>query len=151
MSLKFNLGAIDKVKISGNEVTEIKLNNNVYYKKDNTKLTYINNVIKFLGNDGTYELYYADSNGKLSDYEKIDDIVVSNGIGMYNYFNALNKAPEEATKIILTLNNNVVASMVLPSDLEIGGLGNKLYTVGVLSDVHIDGNLEKKKIRDFYF
>lgn len=140
MSLKFNLGAISKVKLNGNEITEIKLNNNVYYKKDNTKLTYINNVIKFLGSDGTYELYYANENGKLADYEKIDDIVVSNGVGMYNYFNALNKAPEEATKIILTLNNNVITSMTLPTNLEINGLGTKLYTVGVLSDVHIDGN-----------
>lgn len=140
MSLKCNLEAINKIKINNSFIKEIKLNNNVYYKKDSTKLEYINNVIKFLGQDGTYELYYANENGKLNDYEKIDDLVVSGGIGMYNYFNTLNKAPEEATKIILTQNNNIVASMILPTELEISGLGTKLYTVGVLSDVHIDGN-----------
>lgn len=105
------------------------------------------NVISYKPSEtATYDLYYADENSTaLANYDKICSFsATADTVSSYSDFNKLNVAPNEAKKIIaikqstqekvdeVALNNTLLLSSK--------NLGNKLYSVGLLSDIHIDGN-----------
>lgn len=93
-----------------------------------------------------YDLYYANENGEaLSNYDKICSFDATADIkSSYNDFNELNVAPNEAKKIIAIKQSTQekVDEVVLNNTLLLSSknLGNKLYSVGLLSDIHVDGN-----------
>ncbi len=112
-----------------------------------SKIELNGNVISYKPTEtATYDLYYADENGTaLTNYDKICSFsATADTTSSYSDFNELNVAPSEAKKIIavkqstqekvdeVTLNNTLLLSTK--------NLGNKLYSVGLLSDIHIDGN-----------
>lgn len=145
---------IQDIKFNNSFISEAKINGYIVYKKNNNtdtdidenvdlNLQYNNTILAFKVNkNGTYKLNYADNNGVLSNYESIVSMnLVANVENTYTYFNSLNVAPIEATKIALCdLSNNIIDSVELPNNLKINGIGQKLYSVGLLSDIHIDGN-----------
>ena len=96
--------------------------------------------------DSIYELYFADENGnKLEDYDKICEFNATIGVkNTYSDLNSLNIAPTEAKKIIAIKQSTSekVDEVAINTSLSLTNknLGNKLYSVGLLSDVHIDGN-----------
>lgn len=96
--------------------------------------------------DTIYDLYYADENGTaLINYDKICSFNATKGVqSTYNDLNTLNVAPAEAKKIIAVKQSTSekVDEIAINTDLSISSknLGNKLYSVGLLSDIHIDGN-----------
>lgn len=144
MSLKIK-NNITSIKLNNNYIQKAKINGNIIYElkgQVNITIIYSNNEFTVTSDkDGTYILYYANENGILSDYEKICSLSLKAKISQkYIYFNDLNVAPLDATKIVACdIDNNIVSRTNMPSNLSLS-LGNKLYTVGLLSDIHIDGN-----------
>ena len=91
-----------------------------------------------------YNIYYADENGILSNYDKICSFnATANTKVVYEDLNNLNVAPQEATRIVSIKENTteIVDSISLTDSFKISSnFGLKLYSVGLLSDIHIDGN-----------
>ena len=91
-----------------------------------------------------YNIYYADENGILSNYDKICSFnATANTKVVYEDLNNLNVAPQEATRIVSIKENTteIVDSISLTDSFKISSnFGSKLYSVGLLSDIHIDGN-----------
>lgn len=144
MSLKIK-NDISSMKINGCYIKQAKINGYIVYElkgEVNITITYLNNEITVVSDKtGLYELYYANDREILSDYEKIYSFSLdANTPQKYTYFNELNIAPFDATRIVACdINNNIVSSLDMPQELSLS-LGDKLYSVGLLSDIHIDGN-----------
>lgn len=136
--MKINNKNINRIRFNSKEIELAKINANIVFSKKGTfYATYNNNILNFTGLDGDYDFYYADKNGKLlNDYDKICDTKV------YTYFNSLNIAPKEAETIVACNKNttNVQAIANIPKELKLENLGEKLYSFGALSDIHIDGD-----------
>ena len=147
--MKINNKNINRIHFNNTEIVLAKINGNIVFsQKKLFTATYDNNILNFTGLDGDYDFYYADVNGKvLKDYDKICNTKI------YTYFNNLNKAPKEAETIVACDKNtiNVKAIANIPQELKLKNLGNKLYSFGLLSDIHIDGdeNDEAFSIQDF--
>ncbi|MGM9879435.1 MAG: metallophosphoesterase family protein [Bacilli bacterium] len=148
MGLKINNSNISQLKINGTNIEMVKFNGSIIFDGEDLTitLTFSEKNITFLSNKtGIYDFYYADDNGIISDYEKIVTLSLKKNIKRtYSYFNELNIAPYQATKIVVCEKNktNILASYNLPSQFKFDSskYGNKLYSFGALSDVHIDGD-----------
>ena len=88
-------------------------------------------------NSGTYDIYWANDTGKLSDYEKIASIKMEGGKGTYKMVSLL-AIPAEANKIVAMNNNSIVAQYNIPTNKLI--TVNKKFSFGALSDIHLDGD-----------
>lgn len=136
------------IKFNGSNIILAKINGSIVFERTeeivvSSNVTYTNNIFTITANkSGIYLLMYADENGRLSEYEEICSIsLVADTPLQYTYFNSLNIAPLEATKIALcNVKKEILDTVDLPDNLKVTGLGNKLYSVGLLSDIHIDGN-----------
>ena len=154
MGLKINNSNISQLKINGTNIEMAKFNGSIIFDGGDLTITvtFSEKDIAFLSNKtGIYDFYYADDNGIISDYEKIVTLSLKKNIErVYSYFNELNIAPYQATKIVVCEKNktNILASYNLPSQFIFDSsiYGNKLYSVGVFSDIHIDGD----GTNDFY-
>ena len=136
--LKINGSNIGQIKINGFNIKLAKINNQVVFGDVKYTLTYSSYTYKFSGIDsGNYSIKYANGNTILEDYDSIAEIT---GIsGTYNSLINLNIAPKDATKVVLVKDNEIKASINLPSDFE-KVIGTPLYSVGLISDTHIDGD-----------
>ena len=144
MSLKINGSIIDTIKINGINISLGKINGSIIFTKqsDNSLRISLNgkNIIVKGSKKGNYELCYANDKGIIEDYESITTLTFNGSEWAYSYFNDLNVAPSNATKIVLVSNGKILTSIKLTDKFKIDDYGNKLYSVGLLSDVHIDGN-----------
>ena len=146
MSLKINGSIINTIKINGKEIFLGKINGSIIFDSQKTKTLNISidgkNITVKDVEKGNYDLCYANDNGIIEDYEKIVSLTFNGSDWTYSYFNDLNIAPPNATKIALLSNNQILSSVDLTNDFKFNteAYGNKLYSVGLLSDIHIDGN-----------
>lgn len=100
---------------------------------------------------GEYDLYYADSNKtELENFDKIAQLNYTGTEVKYEDFNARNIAPENA-KYIISKKDNVVKDFAIVPNSWKPNLGEKLYSFGLLSDIHIDGDGDDNgnSIQDF--
>lgn len=87
--------------------------------------------------DEILTFYYASSDAILDDY---NEITASKFGDEYTMFNNLNVAPLEANYIVGVNSSNKIKNITpIPSTFK-ADTGQKMYTVGLLSDIHIDGN-----------
>ena len=136
--LKINGSNIGQIKINGFNIKLAKINNQVVFGDAKYTLTYSSYTYKFSGIDsGNYSIKYANGNTILEDYDSIAEITGTSGT--YNSLINLNIAPKDATKVVLVKDNEIKASINLPSDFE-KVIGTPLYSVGLISDTHIDGD-----------
>ena len=136
--LKINGSNIGQIKINGFNIKLAKINNQVVFGDVKYTLTYSSYTYKFSGIDsGNYSIKYANGNTILEDYDSIAEITGTSGT--YNSLINLNIAPKDATKVVLVKDNEIKASINLPSDFE-KVIGTPLYSVGLISDTHIDGD-----------
>jgi hypothetical protein len=144
MSLKINGSIIDTIKINGSNISLGKINGDIIFTKQNNNDLSITlngkNILINGKNKGIYNLCYANDSGIIEDYESITTLNFDGSEWEYSYFNDLNIAPSNATKISLVSNNEIINSIDLTDDFKVNDYGNKLYSVGLLSDIHIDGN-----------
>lgn len=134
--LKINGNKIVQARINGNSIAQIKLNGELY-NLSNLVISIANKVIS-TNNTQKVDIYYADNTEILADYDKICTLENAE----YNYFNSLNFAPPEATRIVACVykTQNIIAECAIPTNFKETNLGTKLYSVGLLSDIHIDGD-----------
>ena len=136
--LKINGSNIGQIKINGFNIKLAKINNQVVFGDAKYTLTYSSYTYKFSGIDsGNYSIKYANGNTILEDYDSIAEITGTSGT--YNSLINLNIAPKDATKVVLVKDNEIKASINLSSDFE-KVIGTPLYSVGLISDTHIDGD-----------
>ena len=138
--LKINGSNISRIKINGFDIKLGKINNQIIfeYGGNNYKLSYSSYAYKFTTpSSGNYSLKYANGNTILEDYDSITNITGKSGT--YSGLINLNMAPENATKVVLVEDNEIKASIDLPSDFE-KVTDTPLYSVGLISDTHIDGD-----------
>lgn len=138
MSLKINGSNIGKIKINGNEIKLGKINNNIIFESGKYTLSYSSNTYKFTASSsGNYAIKYANGNTILNDYDSIAGFTSASG--SYNSLIDLNIVPSKATKVVLVKDNDIKASINVPSDFE-KVTDEPLYRVGLISDTHIDGD-----------
>lgn len=138
MSLKINGSNIGKIKINGNEIKFGKINNKIIFESGKYTLSYSSNTYKFTASSsGNYAIKYANGNTILDDYDCIATFTSSSG--SYNSLIDLNVVPSNATKVVLVKDNDIKASINIPSDFE-KITDTPLYSVGLISDTHIDGD-----------
>lgn len=148
MSLRINNSNICQIKVDGSNISLAKINGEIIFQFGETTvtITFTDKTIKAISNnDGSYDFYYANSNGIIDDYDKIVSFdLTANVTSSYTYLNSFNIAPYDATKIIVCKSGttNILSSSTLPSQFKFdsSSYGNKLYSFGALSDVHIDGD-----------
>ena len=147
MSLRINNNSISKIRINSSNIKFAKINGDIVFQFDGTTvtLTFTDKNIKAVSNKtGTYDFYYANGNQIIADYDKIVSFdLVADTESSYTYLNSFNIAPYDATKIVVCEGGTtkILDSSSLPSQfLFDSNYGNKLYSFGALSDVHIDGD-----------
>lgn len=148
MSLKINGNTISKIKINGLNIQLAKINGEIVFQLENTtiKLSFTDKTIKVISDTtGSYDFYYANDNGIISDYDRLFSFnLKANVTSSYTYLNSFNIAPYNATKIAVCKSGTtkILSSSSLPSQFlfDSSTYGNKLYSFGALSDVHIDGD-----------
>ena len=97
----------------------------------------INGQYLYTYSDEMLTFYYALGDNILDDY---NSITASKLGDEYTLFNDLNVAPPEANYIVGVNSSNKIKSRTpIPSTFK-ANTGQKMYTVGLLSDIHIDGN-----------
>lgn len=144
--MKINGKIITGIKINGSEILLGKINGSIVFTKNSDGMMQIilngKEIIVDGVTTGSYELCYGNSSGALSDYEAISSLSFTGEEWSYTHLNELNVAPPEATKILLVSNGIVQGSVELNDEFKFktSDYGNKMYSVGLLSDVHIDGN-----------
>lgn len=92
---------------------------------------------------GDYDIYYADDNGKLSNYDKICTLsAVKDTTKSYSCFNDFQLIPKYATKLIAMKDNTTKGEFVIPISKRFasGNYGEHLYSFGAISDIHIGAN-----------
>lgn len=107
------------------------------------RMNNIHNIILYdtLGED-TYTLCYEDENGVMDAYSDICTIMVDDTDGFASYCGLIkqNSAPVNATCIgVYNSADERVGSISFPSDFS-HSLGDKLYSFGAISDVHVGRN-----------
>lgn len=148
MGLRINNSNITQMKINGSNIKLVKINNSIIFQLEDAviTLTFTEKIIKAVSNKSdSYDFYYANDDGIINDYDKIVSFnLTANVTSSYTYLNSFNIAPYEATKIVVCKSgtNNILSSSTLPSQFKFDNstYGNKLYSFGALSDVHIDGD-----------
>lgn len=148
MSLRINNSNITQMKINGSNISLAKINGSIIFQLNAAiiTLTFTDKTIKALSDvTGSYDFYYANNNGILVEYDKIVSFdLKANITSSYTHLNSLNVAPYEATKIVACERGttNIISSSSLPSQFlfDSSSYGSKLYSVGLLSDTHIDGD-----------
>lgn len=145
MSFKINNQIYNGIKFNRQNIGQAKINGSFIFNSSNAKTLGINisdkNIIVKGNLTGNFDLYYANDEGIIEDYEKITSLSLNGSDNFtYSYFNELNIAPNNANKIVLKSDNQILRSINLSDNFKINTLGNKLYSVGLLSDIHIDGN-----------
>lgn len=148
MSLRINNSNISQIRINGSNISLVKINGEIVFQFDGTTitLTFTDKIIKAVSDkDGSYDFYYANDNGIISDYDKIVSFdLKANVTSSYTYLNSFNIAPYDANEIVVCKSGTtkVLSSSSLPSQFlfDNSTYGNKLYSFGALSDVHIDGD-----------
>ena len=148
MALKINGNNISKIKVNGTNIQLAKINGEIVFQFENATitLTFTDKNIKAISDTtGSYDFYYANDNGIISDYDKIVSFnLKANVTSSYTYLNSFNIAPYKATKIAVCKSGTtkILSSSSLPSQFLFDGstYGTKLYSVGLLSDTHIDGD-----------
>ena len=144
MSVKF-INNISSMKINGSYIKQGKINGHVVFEmtgKVNINITYSDTDFTIMSDKtGVYDLCFANTNSVLDDYESIQQFsLTANEPQTYSYLNNLNVAPTNATRIVaVDKSGDIVSQMNIPSAMKLN-LGDKLYSVGVLSDIHLDGN-----------
>ena len=89
---------------------------------------------------GEYSIYWGDDNGVLSEYEEISSVTTTTTSNLKTYeFIPLNAIPDNATRIIALHNGVISADFEIPDSKRIN-INDKLFSYGVLSDMHIDGD-----------
>lgn len=147
MSFKIN-DNIKQIKINGSNIQLAKINGSIVFQLEDATitLTFTDKTIKAVSTKtGTYDIYYASDTEIIEDYDKIVSFsLTANVTSSYTYLNTFNIAPYEATKIVVCEGGTtkIIASSSLPSQFlfDSSTHGNKLYSFGALSDVHIDGD-----------
>ena len=148
MSLRINNSNISKIRINDKNISLAKINGEIVFQLEDTtiKLTFADKTIKAISDKtGSYDFYYANDNGIIGSYDKIVSFnLTANITSSYTYLNSFNIAPYEATKIAVCKSGTtkILSSSSLPSQFlfDSSNYGNKLYSFGALSDVHIDGD-----------
>lgn len=148
MSLRINNSNIAQMKINSSNIQLAKINGEIVFQFKGTTITlkFTDKNIKAISDkDGSYDFYYAKGNKIIEDYDKIVSFdLKANVTSSYTYLNSFNIAPYEANKIVVCKRGttNVISSSSLPSQFlfDSSKYGNKLYSFGALSDVHIDGD-----------
>lgn len=145
MSVYVNGNIVTKIMKKDDDIALVKLNGEVLFPNYNQlNISCLNKVLYLHGYYGEYDLLYGDENGVLSDYDRIGIGRIQNEYGELPYLMNLNIAPEGATKIYACKKNTteILAELKIPHDLLFDSdlLGEKLYSFGALSDVHIDGD-----------
>ena len=86
--------------------------------------------------NGTYTLKFEDFNGILSNYDLIGEIEINDSSDNFKALLDCNIAPQEASKIgIYDVNGNMVGTIPLFNYKK--KQGEKLYSFGLISDLHI--------------
>lgn len=87
-------------------------------------------------NDGTYTICWADANGKLNDYKDIASFTLSGSMVVTYEFISTNIIPKEATRVVAIKDGLIKASYRIETNRL--NTDTKLYSIGLLSDIHID-------------
>ena len=87
-------------------------------------------------NDGTYTICWADANGKLNDYKDIASFTLSGSMVVTYEFISTNIIPKEATRVVAIKDGLIKASYRIEANRL--NTDTKLYSIGLLSDIHID-------------
>lgn len=120
MEIKFNGSIYGEGKLNGEIINFIEPTSEL--KITNTSSNYI-------------DYYFANESGALAEYNEIVGLTQNKS---FDKFNELNIAPAGTTKIVgIDNSNNVISEYEIPSQLK-KNLGTKKYTVGIVSDIHID-------------
>ena len=151
--LKMNGSNIGQIKINGFNIILAKINNQIIFEYhdslDSLRLSYsFSNEASGYAygsialssddttNDGTYTICWADASGKLNDYKDIASFTLSGTMVKTYEFISTNIIPKEATRIVAMKNGVIKASYNIPSNKL--NTDNKLYSIGLLSDIHVD-------------
>ena len=148
MSLRINNSNIAQMKINSSNIQLAKINGEIVFQFDSAtiKLTFTDKTIKAISDTtGSYDFYYANANGIIKEFEKIATFNLSaNVTSSYTSLNSFNIAPYKATKIVVCKSGttNILSSSSLPTQFKFDSstYGTKLYSVGLVSDTHIDGD-----------
>lgn len=144
--MKINGDIIKGIKINGSEILIGKINGSIVFSKNaegQIQIIINGKEITVNGNNsGQFKLCYGNSYGEMSDYEPISLLSFTGGKWTYSYLNELNVAPPDATELQVLLGTDKLGSVELTKEFlfDIDACGNKMYSVGLLSDVHVDGN-----------
>ena len=124
----------------------------LYYSFSNEANGYAYGSVALLSNDskndGNYTICWADANGKLNDYKDIVSLTLSGTMAITYEFILTNIIPKEATRIVAIKDGIIKASYNIPSNKL--NTDTKLYSIGLLSDIHIDVTDDKSdSVSDF--
>lgn len=112
----------------------------LYYSFSNEANGYAYGSVALLSNDsandGNYTICWADANGKLNDYKDIVSVTLNGTMAITYEFILTNAIPKEATRIVAIKDGVIKASYNIPSNKL--NTDTKLYSIGLLSDIHID-------------
>ena len=112
----------------------------LYYSFSNEENGYAYGSVALLSNDskndGNYTICWADSNGKLNEYKDIVSVTLNGTMAITYEFILTNAIPKEATRIVAIKDGAIKASYNIPSNKL--NTDTKLYSIGLLSDIHID-------------
>lgn len=124
----------------------------LYYSFSNEANGYAYGSVALLSNDskndGNYTICWADANGKLNDYKDIVSVTLRGTMAITYEFILTNIIPKEATRIVAIKDGAIKASYNIPSNKL--NTDTKLYSIGLLSDIHIDvTNDQSNSVSDF--
>ena len=148
MSLRINNSNISEIKINGINIKLAKINDSIVFEINGEIITlsFNDKVISANSNkDGSYDFYYAKDGKIIEEYDKIVSFdLVANTESSYEYLNSFNIAPYDANGIVVCKSGTtkILSSSSLPSQFlfDSSTYGSKLYSVGLISDTHIDGD-----------
>lgn len=126
-------GSSSEQNISSDIKLEYKFTNNTKVNAAGTIELTVNS-----SNTGKYDIYWANDNDKLPDYDKITTID-ANDTNVKSYkVAALNAIPQDATKIVAIKDDSIKADYKIDSTKLINS--DKKFSLGALSDIHLDGD-----------
>lgn len=126
-------GSSSEQNISSDIKLEYKFTNNTKVNAAGTIELTVNS-----SNTGKYDIYWANDNDKLPDYDKITTID-ANDTNVKSYkVAALNAIPQDATKIVAIKDDSIKADYKIDSTKLINS--DKKFSFGALSDIHLDGD-----------
>lgn len=148
MSLRINNSNISQMRINGVNIQLAKVNGSIVFEINGTIITldFEDKKISAVSNEsGNYDFYYSKNGVILEEYDKIVSFNLTADVkSSYTHFNSLNISPYEANEIVVCKSGTtkIISSSALPSQFifDSSKYGNKLYSFGALSDVHLDGD-----------